>query len=137
MKFLSIPSSAASAERCWSNLGFIHCKRRNRLLGSRAIKLGYVYMNTQSMKCIQRSNRPKLGYLRPRKNTSRVVVSSAEVRTTASGGDSNQTVVKARLPSNPRDLKTMNSQRCHFRNIKGNLKTTAMSTSVLRLLLLS
>ena len=120
MKLLSILSSAASAERCWSNLGSIHSKRRNRLLGSRAIKLGYVYMNTQSIKCIKRSSRGKLGYLRPQKKKSRVVVSSAEVRIRASGGDRNHTAVEAQDLVELTGDKTMNSQRCQLRNMKGH-----------------
>ena len=52
-------------------------------------------MNTLSIKCIQKSSRAKVGYLRPRKKKSRVVVSSVEVRTGASGGDKNQIVVEA------------------------------------------
>ena len=52
-------------------------------------------MNTQSIKCIQRSSRDKLGHFRPQKKKSRVFVSSAEVRIRASGGDRNQTVVEA------------------------------------------
>ena len=56
--------------------------------------MNYVYMNTQSIKCIQRSSRAKLCYLRPRKKKSGVVVSFAKVRIRASGGDRNQTVVE-------------------------------------------
>ena len=52
-------------------------------------------MNTQSIKCIKRSSRGKLGYLRPQKKKSRVVESSTEVRIRSSGGDWNQTVVEA------------------------------------------
>ena len=49
MKLLSLPPSAASAERNWSTQDFIISKRRNRLLARRAMKLVYIYYNLRSL----------------------------------------------------------------------------------------
>ena len=48
-KLLSLPPSAASAERNWSTQDFIISKRRNRLAPARAEKLVYIYSNLRSL----------------------------------------------------------------------------------------
>ncbi|CAG8831324.1 34697_t:CDS:2, partial [Gigaspora margarita] len=45
IRTLSIPTSSASAERNYSNFGFIHSKVRNRLKNERVKKLVYIYGN--------------------------------------------------------------------------------------------
>ena len=49
LKLLSLPPSAASAERNWSTQDFIVSKRRNRLKAQRAEKLIYIYFNLRSL----------------------------------------------------------------------------------------
>jgi hypothetical protein len=49
LKLLSLPPSAASAERNWSTQDFIVSKRRNRLAPRRAEKLIYIYFNLRSL----------------------------------------------------------------------------------------
>ena len=48
-KVLSLPPSAASAERNWSTHEFIISKRRNRLAPQRSNKLVYIYFNLRSL----------------------------------------------------------------------------------------
>ena len=49
LKLLSLPPSAAAAERNWSTQDFIISKRRNRLTPLRAEKLIYIYFNLRSL----------------------------------------------------------------------------------------
>ena len=48
-KVLSLPPSAAAAERNWSTQDFINSKRRNRLAPDRSNKLVYIYFNRRSL----------------------------------------------------------------------------------------
>ena len=50
LKLLSLPPSAAAAERNWSTQDMIISKRRNRLAAPRAEKLVYIYFNSRSLK---------------------------------------------------------------------------------------
>ena len=50
LRLLSLPPSAASAERNWSMQDYIISKRRNRLAPLRAEKLTYIYFNTRSLR---------------------------------------------------------------------------------------
>lgn len=45
LRLYSIPISSAAAERVWSIYGFIHSKRRNRLLIENVEKLAFIYIN--------------------------------------------------------------------------------------------
>ena len=47
IELLSVIPSSAAAERCWSSVGYIHSKSRNRLTNDRAEKLVYVYVNSR------------------------------------------------------------------------------------------
>ena len=46
---LSIPSSSAASERCWSVMGNIHSDARNRLTDERVEKLVYCYFNERML----------------------------------------------------------------------------------------
>lgn len=45
LRILSISTSSACSERCWSVHAFIHTKRRNRLTPERVEKLVFIYSN--------------------------------------------------------------------------------------------
>ncbi|CAG8609263.1 3234_t:CDS:1, partial [Gigaspora margarita] len=45
IRILSIPTSSASAERNYSNFGFIYSKLRNHLKNNQIKKLVYIYSN--------------------------------------------------------------------------------------------
>ena len=49
LRLLSLPPSAACAERNWSTQDFIFSKRRNRLASVRGEKLVYIYYNIRSL----------------------------------------------------------------------------------------
>jgi hypothetical protein len=49
LRILSIPTSSAASERCWSVMGNIHNETRNRLTDDRVEKLVYVYFNERML----------------------------------------------------------------------------------------
>jgi Protein of unknown function (DUF 659)/hAT family C-terminal dimerisation region len=49
---LSVAPTTGAAERNWSAFGFIHCKRRNRLLNDRVEKLIFIYWNLRMLKAV-------------------------------------------------------------------------------------
>ena len=60
MKVLSCTPSACSCERNWSNYGFIHNKKRNKLTAVRAKKLVSVFSSLQLQKATrQQGRRPR------------------------------------------------------------------------------
>ena len=46
---LSIPTSSAASERCWSVMGNVHSESRNRLTDDRVEKLVYIYFNERML----------------------------------------------------------------------------------------
>lgn len=49
-KLLSMPTSSAASERCWSTMGHIHDSTRNRLTDDRVEMLTYIYFNERMFK---------------------------------------------------------------------------------------
>ena len=49
---LSVAPTTGAAERNWSAFGFIHCKRRNRLLNDRVEMLVFIYWNLRILKAV-------------------------------------------------------------------------------------
>ena len=49
---LSVAPTTGAAERNWSTFGFIHCKRRNRLLNERVEMLVFIYWNLRILKAV-------------------------------------------------------------------------------------
>ena len=49
IRVLSIPTSSAASERCWSAMGNIHSESRNRLTDDRVEKLLFLYFNERML----------------------------------------------------------------------------------------